>query len=107
MEKWTSPALVPILFVVRLGIPIIVLLVLGALYEQYARRHSAAPAPHAEAVTPCWELMGCEPSAKCIAKERPGVPCWLLMQLRDGHLPERCIDCQVYKEPTTTTFRGV
>jgi hypothetical protein len=105
-----GPFIVFLLFLVRLAIPLMILLGLGYLYERHVaqqsrfealQRHGQAaadPAAHLQAV-PCWEIMECplDNRQQCVAAQRPGVPCWLALQLAEGHLPDRCIDCQIFK----------
>ena len=111
-----GPLIVFLLFLVRLAIPLVILLGLGYLYERHVARQSrseasqghgeAAADPTAHPVTgyaaqaaSCWEIMECplDNRQQCIAAQRPGVPCWLALQLAEGHLPDRCIDCQIFK----------
>jgi hypothetical protein len=103
-----------LLFFVRLLVPLIVLLALGYLYERWsARRPARRPRSEPETAgrtnwpsagtrnySPCWESKNCSPEqrALCPAARRAGVPCWLTMQLVEGRLPERCLDCQVFKD---------
>jgi hypothetical protein len=103
-----------LLFFVRLLVPLIILLALGYLYERWSarrapRRYQADletagrdnwPSAGTINCAPCWESKNCSPEqrALCPAARRPGVPCWLTMQLIEGRLPERCLDCQVFKE---------
>jgi len=104
-----------LLFFVRLLVPLIVLLALGYLYERWSARQPERRTrqPREESVgrtnwpsagtlncAPCWETKNCSPEqrALCPAARRGGVPCWLTMQLVEGRLPDRCLDCQVFKE---------
>jgi len=110
-----GPLIIFLLFLVRLLVPLMVLLGLGYLYEYWsARRLSTDRSEPGQPLAvrsnwasvgkpnqaPCWETMKCSPEqrALCPAAKRRGVPCWLTMQLVEGHLPDRCLDCQVFKE---------
>jgi len=106
------------LFVLRLLIPLAALLALGSLYnrfvtprdrsgtvEQALQRSQSGSTDDVQAMaspvmeTPCWEIRGCaaEQRLHCPVLQRPNVPCWLTIQLIEGKLPERCIDCSVFK----------
>ena len=49
--------------------------------------------------TPCWEMRKCSPElrASCPAYQRNDLPCWQVWRETTGRLPERCIDCIVFK----------
>lgn len=103
-----------LLFFVRLLVPLVVLLALGYLYERWSAKRTVRhrrteeetagrknwPSAGTLNCAPCWESKNCTPEqrALCPAARRRGVPCWLTMQLVEGRLPERCLDCQVFKE---------
>ena len=46
---------------------------------------------------PCWEIMGCDSSEECPAKEHPEVPCWEVAHEMDDHRKgfNICRDCIV------------
>ncbi len=48
----------------------------------------------------CWEVRGCTPEmrASCPAYQRNDLPCWQVMRLATGRLPERCFDCKVFRD---------
>ncbi len=112
---YESPTVVILWFFVRLLIPLGGLLLLGTLYERYSRRRGRpGPTPPTGPSTTfkpgrteynqpgmgvmCWDIIGCTAERKthCPAAQRPGIPCWLTMQLLEGHLPERCLACPVF-----------
>jgi hypothetical protein len=47
---------------------------------------------------PCWEIMGCEESKKCPAKNRPETPCWeIAREMSDyRYILQICVDCIVH-----------
>lgn len=104
---------------IRVALPILILLGLGTLYERYlagktAARNAANAAHQSFAVrdmlapdvhlnpleSPCWAIKHCpvEQRATCPAASRPGVPCWVTMQLLTGQLSDICLNCHVYKD---------
>ena len=94
--------------VLRLGIP----LVLTILLVRWLRRldegwqaEAEAQRAQAEGTTRprnigCWEIKGCAPEQKavCQAFAHPETPCWQLFREGDGHLQERCLGCEVFKD---------
>ena len=46
---------------------------------------------------PCWEIMGCDSSKECPAKENPDLPCWEIASAMDDHRKwfNVCEDCIV------------
>ncbi len=45
---------------------------------------------------PCWEIMKCDESQKCPAKENPSKLCWEIMKEFDKYSFNICRDCLVY-----------
>jgi len=47
---------------------------------------------------PCWEIMNCDESKKCPAKDRPGTPCWeIAREMSDyRYILQICTDCIVH-----------
>lgn len=45
---------------------------------------------------PCWEIMKCNKSQKCPAKENPSKPCYEMIKEHDGFSFNICRDCLVY-----------
>lgn len=91
----------------RIGIPLAITFLLTYLIDRFvtgkstAKRSDAETPEAAEPVpvfVPCWEMTDCPPEkrAACQAISRPGVPCWLTMQLTSGHLSDECLDCPVF-----------
>ncbi len=44
----------------------------------------------------CWQIMQCEPEARCSAKERPAEECWEVIGSHDPCSFNICRDCLVY-----------
>lgn len=101
-----GPIIVVSLCLIRIGIPLLATFLLTYLIDRFLTKRSArigdAEAQDtAEAVplfVPCWEMKDCptEKRAACQVMHRPGVPCWLTMQLVNGHLSSECLDCPVF-----------
>ncbi len=45
---------------------------------------------------PCWEIMKCDESQKCPAKESSSKPCYELIKEHDSYSFNICRDCLVY-----------
>lgn len=109
------------MFFLRIGVPIIVTLALGAWLEKKLRpaetqrtqqpiqrgtiipfprvqngaRATSAPCAH------CWESKQCDSAqrAQCAAYKRPDLPCWLALQAAGGKVRAECADCEFYTQP--------
>ena len=114
-----------VIAIVRLGVPLLAIIVLSyAAYrylgrdklpakvaEEAVRKERAATAGpaavahlmYAEVGTHCWDAHHCTPEmkAKCPAVARPELPCWLAVQMKTGHLKEKCFDCSYYDRPVS------
>ena len=102
------------LFFFRIGIPLLVTFLLTYLIDRFITKKSAARANNTEIeraaeeapfLVPCWDMRDCPPEkrGKCQAISRPGVPCWLTMQLVDGHLSTDCLGCPVFHQTHVRT----
>jgi hypothetical protein len=47
---------------------------------------------------PCWEIMNCDESKKCPAKNRPDTPCWEIAREQSDYryILQICVDCIVH-----------
>jgi len=47
---------------------------------------------------PCWEIMNCDESKKCPAKNRPETPCWEIAKEKNDYryCLQVCVDCIVH-----------
>ncbi len=107
-----------VLFVLRLGIPIAVtVLIAWGLRRLDARWQADAAARQtsravaagdldAAAVTsplaaqqPCWELNNCSDAQRgnCPACATFDIPCWMARLRADGKLPARCYGCALFR----------
>jgi hypothetical protein len=91
----------------RIGFPIGVTALAAWALRQLDRRWQreaelvgSSPAPAAVMEVRCWEIRGCSESerADCPAHARPETPCWQVFREIEGRLPERCLDCEVFRE---------
>lgn len=106
------------LFVLRLGVPLLItILVTWGLKSLDARWQAEADARQATAIVdagqalpaafkapqamqmPCWMLRNCgEPQrSACAACKEPGLPCWMARLRTDGRLPSTCYGCALFK----------
>ncbi|MEZ4637213.1 MAG: hypothetical protein R2856_20040 [Caldilineaceae bacterium] len=98
------------LFVLRLGVPVAVVALVGyALHRMDAKWEAEADAyrrqsmPKVEVTLrpveqPCWVLKNCpeEMYTHCVAFEKSGMPCWLARSKADGMLPNACVTCTLF-----------
>lgn len=95
-------------FVLRLGIPIGVTLLIGWYLrrldsiwkdeaEQQALEGLALEGSYLQG--PCWKIMDCPPTRRdnCAAFQNPEISCWESRK-SNGHIQPACKDCQVWKE---------
>ncbi len=92
------------MFVLRIGVPLIITLMLGAWLKRLLEKEDAEEQPQS-AVTPvgsngkhCWATSKTPETeqAKAIAATRPDLPCWLALQVAGSGLREACYNCPLY-----------
>jgi hypothetical protein len=110
MENITAIYAVVTGIVIRLAIPIgitavaiIFLRRLDNRWQAEAEEQLLLPVVEKEK---CWEIKGCtaEMRASC-AGYQSKEPCWQALREENGHLQERCLGCEIFKEaplPITT-----
>ena len=96
------------LFVLRLGVPVAVVALVGyALHRLDAKWEAEAAAYRRQSVSqvalrpveqPCWVLKNCpeEMYTHCAAYQNTGTPCWLARSQADGMLPNACVTCTLF-----------
>ncbi len=92
-------------FVLRLGIPISLSVLIGWLLRRLdARWQAEAEAQLAQlqaraTATPCWEVNNCSPRMRqrCPAYNRPDIPCWEHRRA-NGQLQAACLTCRVRRQ---------
>lgn len=106
------------MFLLRLGIPLALIMLVTAWLRRLDTRWTAeasaytwaqawdAKAPQialrqATASSPCWEQRHCsaEQQATCIAHQQPALPCWLARMRQEGRLPASCVNCALFTLP--------
>ncbi len=106
------------LFVLRLGVPLaITLLITWGLRSLDARWQADAEARQAAAIVaagemlpaafkapqarqfPCWTLRNCAETRQsaCAACTEPKLPCWMARLRADGRLPSTCYGCALFR----------
>lgn len=114
------------LFILRLGIPILIMAFVAywlrrldvrwqaeadALRQSklgvFATELESAANPRAR--IPCWEMRNCseEKRKNCPAYLQPGLPCWMVRRSAEGQLPTPCLSCQLFKLATTSAPQSV
>lgn len=104
------------LFLLRIGIPLAITFLITYLIDRFVTGKSPARTIDAETpemdqeapfFVPCWESKDCPPEkhAACQVTNRPGIPCWLTMQLTKGHLSTECLDCPVFHQTHVRTHQ--
>lgn len=90
------------LFVLRLGVPLLITLMLGSFIQHGLQQQDAKEmrASNQFGITgaPCWEKKDCPENvrAHCVAFQRPELPCWLALQVAGYGLKEQCYSCPQY-----------
>jgi hypothetical protein len=91
------------MFVLRIGVPILITLMIGAWLRRYLEERDAREAPQGSPARSgteqhCWDVKHCPETARveCVAAQRPDLPCWLALQVSGGGLKETCYTCPVF-----------
>ncbi len=118
------------LFVLRLGVPLALMVLLSWVVSRYVQRQEAQEElaegewisvdesraepvafviPAKDVPSACWDIKGCsaEERADCPATLRPGLPCWLAKQLVAGSLSPSCEQCSVYQQTLVALSNAV
>ncbi len=100
------------MFVVRIGVPVAITLVLGWWLEKKLRPpetdqnskiiqlDTARQAKSSKVIQlHCWDFKHCDAAhvAQCAAYKHPELPCWLAIQVEGGKVREECFTCALYK----------
>jgi hypothetical protein len=91
------------MFVLRIGVPILITLMIGAWLKRFLEERDAKEAPQPSPSLPgtgqrCWDVKHCPEAerVKCVAAQRPDLPCWLALQVNGAGLKEMCYTCPVF-----------
>jgi acetyl esterase/lipase len=112
---WIEIAALVMGFLIRLGLPLLLTLLLAWLLRRLdarwqreaeaeaAETASAAGLPTAQVAAalrpPCWEIRQCPPEQRqtCPAYNRPDTPCWEVYR-PNGRPSEKCLKCVVWQQ---------
>ena len=94
------------MFVLRLGVPVLIVLAVGYLLRRLDARWEAEAqaesrmrrAMEAAQQVPCWEEKGCPPEdyTQCPGYQYSHLPCWLARLRAQSRLPADCPNCPRY-----------
>lgn len=115
MSRFLEGVVLVALFVMRLGIPITLTLIVGfvlrlldkkweadALNMRSLSSGAATLAARVSAPLPCWLVKGCpaDQIADCPAHANKDLPCWLARLRAEGRIPQMCAGCELFRTPT-------
>ena len=89
------------MFAVRIGVPLLIVLLLGAWLKKVLEEPEDQPATagdRAKTGEHCWEIKHCDENVRlqCAAFRRPDLPCWLAMQQDGSPVTEQCYTCPLW-----------
>jgi hypothetical protein len=89
------------MFVLRIGVPILVTLMIGAWLKRVLEEHDEKPetAPVTlKGGQHCWDVSKTRDTeqAQAVAAQRADLPCWLALQVSGAGLKEMCYACPVF-----------
>ncbi len=106
-QFWADALVVFGMFVLRVGVPIALTIVLGKWLEkrlkpqeQDEERQVRAPSRSDKIIQlHCWDVKRCDPAirAQCAAFKHSELPCWLAIQTEGGKVRAECFTCSFYK----------
>ena len=93
------------MFVLRIGVPILITLMIGTWLKRLLEEHEEKPATAPLRLKPgqhCWDVAQTADTdqLKAIATRRPDLPCWLALQVNGTGVQEMCYSCPAYIAPT-------
>ncbi len=93
------------MLVLRVGVPILITLMIGAWLKHFLEEREAKDQPEPtpsrlETEPHCWEVKQCPETeqARCVARQRPDLPCWLALQVNGAGLKSSCYACPLYTQ---------
>lgn len=99
------------LFVLRIGVPILITLMIGAwlkrALEEHEEKLETAPIT-LKAGQHCWNVSKTRDAeqAQAAAAQRSDLPCWLALQVNGAGLKDMCYACSVYTSSTPAVVRA-
>lgn len=120
MSRLAEVSILVVMFVLRMGIPVMLTFVVGFFLHRldagWAARakRSAVGSDAAGAVKrtrpplPCWLIKGCsaEDYESCPAHQDQSVPCWLARLRVEGRIPRLCESCDLFRMPSGASVAG-
>ncbi len=92
------------MLIVRIGVPILITLMIGAWLKRILEKEDEKPQPVAQPASykHCWETSNADQAqqARTVAETRPDLPCWLALQVKGSGLQESCYSCPLYTQHT-------
>ena len=118
MSRWEELVVIAGFFVLRLGIPLAITIVLAwflrrldskwALEAERQREQENQPATTAVSAepkpSPCWVVKGCpeEVYRNCPAHILQTLPCWVARIRVEGRMPALCANCALFRARAAT-----
>ena len=115
MSRFSEVTVLAALFLLRLGVPVALTLLVAFLLRRLDRKWEAEakrlatdttepatlPAASASKSFPCWLIKGCgaEKSRDCPAHANQSLPCWLARLRAEGRIPQLCATCDLFQTP--------
>ncbi len=124
MENWQVVLAILAMFLLRLGVPLAITVLVTywlrrldsrwqaearmrprlsvepvtETIEEAALRAVDRPSPMRILPEPCWEFRGCSQSQRmqCPAYQRREQPCWKMRYQTEGRLPSPCVACPIF-----------
>jgi hypothetical protein len=114
VDWWLQAAIILGMFILRLGVPLAITLLVGyflhrldakwqaeaeAQWKAYEMQPEPVQSKFLERLNqPCWVVKGCDAAtrAKCPAAQQMNLPCWLVWRSPEGRLLETCYECGVF-----------
>ena len=108
MDGVKDAAIIVGMFLLRLGVPLVITLIVAYLFRRLDARWEAEAQARPEAIRQleaatakkrCWEEKGCsqEQRARCPACRLTDIPCWLARLRVENRLPNECLNCPRYR----------
>lgn len=115
MDWLLQAAIILGMFILRLGVPLLLTLGVGAWLRRLDAKWQAEALTQQDAVQtqeevvvelelvgvkgqPCWILRDCPETVRlrCPAFQQPRLPCWLARRRAEGRLPLECYQCELF-----------
>ena len=95
------------LFVLRIGVPLLVTLLLGSWLQKILQEPGSTPRPDTAAPKPdahCWDTQTTQAGmhAARAAAQYPDMPCWLALQVSGLGLLDACRSCPQFTARTAS-----